>query len=282
MRFPASFVLLLAAVYSVSAQEFTGLDDLRAQFAGVQAQAKAQKSIPQAPPLRAMGVAGRSAMTSLDVAAAPDVSSYAVRGIDISHHQFTIDWSQVRTAGLSFAYIKATEGGDGVDEDFAQNWAGAGSAGLAHGAYHFYNFCKTGSEQADNFIRTVPAEAGVLPATVDLEESADCKTMPAKAAFRKDLAAFVAKIRSVYGRPPILYINYRIYDKYFKGEKDSYTFWIADVNHAAPSMPAWTMWQYGWHGRVAGIVDEVDLDVFNGTPEEFAALIGPSVLVAQP
>jgi GH25 family lysozyme M1 (1,4-beta-N-acetylmuramidase) len=35
------------------------------------------------------------------------------------------------------------------------------------------------------------------------------------------------------------------------------------------------MWQYGWHGRVAGIkgeTGEVDLDVFNGTPQMLADL----------
>ena len=257
------------------------MSDLLTQFSGIQDQAKAQKTTAQ-PPLRAMG-ASRLFQAEADMTAAPNVSTYTVRGIDISHHQFTVDWIALKTSSLSFIYIKATEGAEGVDEDFAQNWAGAASAGLARGAYHFYSFCKTGSEQADNFIKTVPADAGVLPPTVDIEESGDCRTLPSKAAFRKDLAAFVAKIQSAYGRPPILYINYRMYDKYLKGENDSYKYWIADVNHAAPSLPSWTLWQYGWHGRVAGITDEVDLDVFNGTSEEFSALIGPSgLLVAQP
>jgi lysozyme len=234
-----------------------------------------------------MGASGRLKITTeslVEAAAIPNVSAYLVRGVDISHYQGDVDWRTVGADGLSFVYIKATEGGDGVDDKFAANWEGARTAGLARGAYHFYNFCKTGAEQAANFVKAVPADPDALPATIDLEESGDCKKMPAKAAFRKNLAAFVTKIRAAYGRAPVLYINYAIYDLYFKGENDSYKLWIADINHAAPSLPdnaPWTMWQYGWHGSVAGIQGEVDLDVLNGTTQTLASLEGPGdVMVA--
>lgn len=269
------------------------MDGFQAQLDSVRAQAQAQKALPQSkkaapqkPPAGAMGRAGRLAVKALDAPstdapstdAVPNVGAYQVRGIDISHYEGAIDWSKVKTDGLSFVYIKATEGGDSVDDTFAANWAGAESAGLARGAYHFYNFCKTGAEQAANFIKTVPVTDGALPATIDLEQSEDCKTMPDKTAFRKDLADFVAKVQAAYGHVPVLYVNYAIYDEYFKGENDSYKLWIADVSHEAPSMPdgsSWTMWQYGWHGTVAGISSEVDLDVFNGTSEMLADMTQP-------
>ena len=264
------------------------MDEFRA---GIRAQTQAQSLIPQAPPLRAMGrdqraAAGQRVTTEslVEAAAIPNVDAYQVRGIDISHYEGDIDWSKVKTDGLSFVYIKATEGGDGLDDKFAANWKGAEGAGLARGAYHFYNFCKDGAVQAANFMKTVPVEAGALPMTIDLEESADCKTMPAKAAFRKDLADFVAKVQAAYGHQPILYVNYSIYDAYFNGENDTYRLWIADVKHEAPTMPGnapWAMWQYGWHGAVAGITGEVDLDVFNGTPAMLASLEGPNgIMVA--
>jgi len=187
----------------------------------------------------------------------------------------------VRTAGQSFVYMKATEGVDGVDETFAANWKGAKSAGLRRGAYHFYNFCKGGTAQAAQFIKTVPADAAALPPTVDLEESGDCKAMPAKAAFRKSFANFVAALQAAYGRLPVIYVNAKIYAKYFDGENDPYKIWIADIKHSSPAVSGWTMWQYGWHGTVAGITGDVDLDVFNGTPEMLAALNDDgSVLVA--
>jgi lysozyme len=58
-------------------------------------------------------------------------------GIDVSHHQGPIDWSEVATDDIAFAYIKTTEGSDVIDYRFGENWAGAAGAGLDRGAYHF-------------------------------------------------------------------------------------------------------------------------------------------------
>ena len=287
-RIPSILALLLAlAAASASAEVFAGMDELSNRLGGFRGAAERQALIPQSPAYHAMGGGDRGEVATdslIEAFAIPNVSGYLVRGIDISHYQHTVDWAKVKTNGLSFVYVKATEGIDGVDDEFAANWAGARTAGLRRGAYHFYNFCKGGAAQADQFIKTVPADADALPPTVDLEESADCKNMPAKATFRKSLAAFVAKIRTAYGRRPVIYVNHTIYAQYFDGENDSYKIWIADVKHEAPNLPAnavWTVWQYGWHGTVAGISGEVDLDAFNGTPEMLAALNDDhSVMVA--
>lgn len=274
---PLALLLVAAAVAAGSAQEFAGRDESPELYAGFRGAALRQKLIPQAPPMHAMGDSGRDEADEL-VRGIPNVSAYQARGIDISHFQHKIDWSGVKTDGLSFIYMKATEGADGLDDQFAANWAGAKGTGLPLGAYHFYNFCKNGADQAANFIKTVPADAGSLPPTIDLEKSADCKNLPAKAAFRKDLADFVAKVSAAYGREPILYLTYSVYDAYFKGESDAYNLWIADVRDVAPEMSDdkdWTMWQYSWHGKVAGIEGDVDFDAFNGTPEGLAFLSRP-------
>ena len=167
---PLALALVLAAA-AASAQEFAGMDGLSAQLAGVRAQVQAQKTITQTP--HAMGGRGsRGGFTAASFEAGtgadavPNVGAYQVRGIDVSHYQGAIDWGAVRSGGVSFAYIKATEGADGVDDQFATNWQGAASAGVTRGAYHFYNFCKTGSEQADRFIATVPADASVMVASL--------------------------------------------------------------------------------------------------------------------
>lgn len=51
-------------------------------------------------------------------------------GIDVSRHQELIAWERVAEDDIDFAYIKASEGGDLVDERFAENWFGAGEAGI--------------------------------------------------------------------------------------------------------------------------------------------------------
>ncbi len=285
-------LLAVVAAAGVSAQEFAGAPALAGLREAIRAQAAALARAAQ--PRRAgapdpdgdgaMGVSRYLLPPEMGPLEAPDVSAFPVRGVDISHYQGDIDWAKVGTSGLSFVYMKATESVDFTDDHFARNWSGATSAGLAKGAYHFWNFCQDGGAQADLFVKTVPADASMLPPVVDLEQSKSCRTLPSKADFRAGLAAFAAKVKAAYGRTPIMYVNYSIYQRYFQGENDPYKLWIADVSHARPSMPDgsdWTLWQYGWHGAVPGIPGEVDLNAFNGTPEMLASLEDSSgVMVA--
>src|SRR3712207_3285087 len=61
------------------------------------------------------------------VAAAQD---HPIHGIDLSKWQGRVDWASLRAAGTKFAFIKATEGGDHVDERFMENWHAAKRAGI--------------------------------------------------------------------------------------------------------------------------------------------------------
>jgi lysozyme len=89
-------------------------------------------------------------------------------GLDVSNHQGAIDWERVAGDDIDFVYIKATEGGDFVDSRFEDNWRGAGAAGLDRGAYHFFTLCRTGADQARNFLDVVPHLEAELPLAIDL------------------------------------------------------------------------------------------------------------------
>lgn len=49
-------------------------------------------------------------------------TSTVVHGIDVSYHQFEIDWKKVKEHGVSFVFVKATEGVDYLDSMFVKNW----------------------------------------------------------------------------------------------------------------------------------------------------------------
>ena len=248
--------LVAFAPLRASAVEFYAEPGIRVQLDAIRAEALKLKPAPRQLP------SGK-----------PPIDQYPVRGFDISHHQNEIKWDQVSTGGYSFAFIKATEGDGYVDDHFLNNWRGATVAGLAKGAYHFWNFCATGATQADNFLRTVPVEPDAMAPTIDIEASASCRKMPAKALFRKQLDAFIKKVEAAYGKMPILYVNGSIYRDYFEGDSFKYPIWFAYPRDPAPKLPDgknWTFWQYAFHGSVGGIDGEVDLDVFNGTKKQFA------------
>jgi lysozyme len=205
----------------------------------------------------------------------PSREEYPVRGVDVSEHQGTIDWRGVRQAGYDFAFIKATEGLDHVDSTFRDNWAAAGEAGLTRGAYHFFTFRRTGAEQAANFIANVPAEEGGLPPAVDIELGGNSAEVPDRETFRRELDVFLLQLEKHYGRKPILYVNDESYQRFIKGAYEEYPIWNADV-FRSPGLAggrSWLFWQYNPRGHVNGINGYVDLDVFNGTPEEFRAFV---------
>src|SRR5208282_2497124 len=46
----------------------------------------------------------------------PKPGDYPIHGIDVSKYQGTIDWRAVADSGVKFVWIKATEGGDRLDD----------------------------------------------------------------------------------------------------------------------------------------------------------------------
>src|ERR1700730_12337864 len=52
----------------------------------------------------------------------PSPSDYEVSGIDVSQYRGDTNWKGGAAGGVRLAWIKATGGGDRVDERFAQNW----------------------------------------------------------------------------------------------------------------------------------------------------------------
>ena len=134
----------------------------------------------------------------------PDKKQFPIRGIDVSRFQKEIDWQALKSEDVRFVFIKATEGGDYRDSAFHENWNESKKAGFIRGAYHFFTFCRTGKDQARNFIETVPVEAETLPPVIDLEFGGNCTARPDKKVLVRELCDFIAEIERVYQQKPIL------------------------------------------------------------------------------
>lgn len=202
--------------------------------------------------------------------------TYPVHGIDVSRWQASIDWPTARAAGISFAFIKATEGGDVADPRFAEHWADAGRAGMPRGAYHYYYFCRTPEEQARWFIQHVPRDAAALPHMLDLEwtpKSRTCTRRPDGATIRADADRFLNILAAHYGKRPVIYTTVDFYRDTGIGQLGGTEFWLRSVaahpDRTYPGQP-WTFWQYTGTGEVPGIVGPVDINVFSGSVAEWA------------
>jgi len=198
-----------------------------------------------------------------------------IQGIDVSYWQGDIDWRKVREAGIHFAFIKATEGGDHLDPKFRENWYAAKRAGVARGAYHFIYWCRPGDEQAEWFVRNVPRDPDALPPVLDLEWHTNSPTCPDKISRSKALkkiGVILAAMEAHTGKRPIIYTDPTFHREVLQGELDDYHFWLRSVAAEPDEVyrrRAWAFWQFTTTGSVPGVDGKVDRNIFNGTRSDW-------------
>ena len=197
--------------------------------------------------------------------------TYAVHGTDVAKYQTDIDWASARDSGISFAFIKATEGGDRYDENFERHWAGTRAAGIPRGAYHFFYFCRPASEQAQWFIDHVPKEHGALPPVLDMEwnpHSPTCRLRPPAATVRAEMKTFLTMVERHFGKKPIIYTSVDFFDDNDLSTFGGYPYWLRSVaGHPREKYGShpFTFWQYTGTGIVPGMTGKSDINVFNGS-----------------
>ena len=211
----------------------------------------------------------------------PYPHDFPIHGIDVSNHQGDIDWNAVRQSNVRFAYIKATEGGDHVDQRFAQNWAGAKAAGVKHGAYHFVYWCRPWREEMANFFRTVPVERDALPPVLDVEatpESKSCKRRLERHTVIPEIRAMLQAMEQHYGKRPVIYTTVDFFEAILHpSELEDYPIWVRSTKHSPQvryGKRNWHFWQYQSDGQVAGIKGNVDKNAFRGDQQQWLAFIG--------
>jgi len=201
-----------------------------------------------------------------------------IPGIDVSHWQREIDWSEVKRSGVKFAFIKATEFPDKrtslfVDGEMRKNIAGASANGLLWSAYHFFRTHIDPVIQAKVFCETV-GEFNSLPPVLDLE-AAGSKGERLNYKVRQ----FLDETERITKKRPIIYSSCGFWRSYLAYEKRAHTdwaraypLWIAQYTNLWPTplypWAGWEFWQYSDKGKIPGIVTHVDLNWFNGSLEE--------------
>ena len=230
------------------------------------------------PPLAPSGFTDRTDSTGL----APQVqasdthaarSNALLQGIDVSHYQGEVDWDSVASAGMSFTFIKATEGVRYVDPRFDVNQQGAKAAGLLAGAYHFFHPSVDPVAQAEHFLATAPVGRGWLPAVLDLEKSPDHGQA-------NDIAeaarTWLEHVEQATGCRPLVYTNRSFWQTHLDSTLAEFPLWYAqyaDQPRPPENAPDWSFWQHSQRGQVPGIDGAVDMNLFSGNADQLQALI---------
>jgi GH25 family lysozyme M1 (1,4-beta-N-acetylmuramidase) len=227
------------------------------------------------PGLGQMGWSGRGTQG----AGMPPAGSAATRtsGIDVSHWQGTLNWASQYSAGVRFAWIKATEGTTYRDPNFSANYTGAYNAGVIRGGYHFARpDVSTGTTQANYFADHGggwSADGRTLPGTLDIEYNPYGATCYGKSA--ASMVTWIRDFANTYrartGRDAVIYTTadwWRTCTGNSAAFGATNPLWIARYASAPGTLPAgwsyYTVWQY--------TDTPLDRDYFNGSYARLQAL----------
>lgn len=203
---------------------------------------------------------------------------YEIHGIDVSRYQDAVNWKEVKSmevkgVKIGFAFIKATEGTNKVDEQFRRNWVHAQEQNIPKGAYHFFIPSRNVKRQADNFMGIVNLQPGDMPPVLDVEKDRGVTVAEMQTAVR----TWLDIIEEHYGVKPVIYTNVDFYQRYFQTGFEEYPLWIA--HYLQPDKPRieskWAFWQHSESGRVDGIRAPVDFNVFYGDSTDFEDFLIP-------
>jgi lysozyme len=195
-------------------------------------------------------------------------------GIDVSHHQGKVDWRQVKRSGISFAFIRVSDGATIPDRQFGRNWRQARKHAVLRGAYQYFRVEEDPVEQAELLLsRVLPLLPGDLPPAVDVE-AAHPDIGPVEYAAR--LRRWIEHVHTATGRAPLVYTRKNFWDRYLgnTGLGEECRLWVAHYDVEDPALPdewqKWTFHQFSDSGngagqqRVKGVNGPVDLNRFNG------------------
>ena len=182
-------------------------------------------------------------------------------GIDVSHHQETINWSKVPK--VQFVYIKATEGATFRDEDYKRNFQGAKKSGFLVGSYHFFRTTSSAHDQFENFKCMVSPEQQDLIPMVDIEERKNWT----RAQVQDSLRVCLNLVEDYFGNTPMIYSVQNFYRDNAAPEFNDYFLMLGKYKSKTPpsfkGKGHYTIWQYSEEGKLAGIAKPVDLDCFH-------------------
>ena len=197
-------------------------------------------------------------------------------GIDISHHNGTVNWEKVKAAGIDFTIIRMAYRGYGsagnikTDNNAFTNLENAKAAGLDVGVYFFSQAITKAEaiEEANYILNLIKGYDIDLPVVMDFEYTAgeDGRLYAAGLTKRQKTNICLAFCETVEaaGYDAMVYANKSMLNNgLYADEIDSkYEIWLAEWTASASYDNDYTYWQYTSDGSVDGVPSSrVDMNV---------------------
>lgn len=222
-------------------------------------------------------------------------NAHRIYGIDISRYQheqggkvYPIDWSRLRIKHLGtisrkrvrgrvdypvrFVFIKVTQGTTIKSKYYKADLRAARAHGIPVAPYHFFSPKTNGAAQAVHFIQHAHLAEATLPPMLDVEPMpSEIEKMGGIEVLFREMREWLTIVERAAGRKPVLYLPQYFINRYMDQAPAwlrAYDVWIARYGEYKPYVRL-LLWQLSPDGRVEGIRGEVDINVFNGTTEDF-------------
>jgi len=211
-------------------------------------------------------------------------------GVDLSYHQQTIDWEELKDSACEFVMLRCgyrgyTEGGLIEDEKFEEYAKAANDAVISLGVYFFTQATtvEEAEEEADFVLSLIEDYEISYPVALDTEYVSDNEARTRTADISDELRsemciAFCDKIREA-GYYPMIYAG----ENWMRRNMDldmlqEYDFWAPQYLEENDFMYDFTIWQYTDSGYIQGIDETVDLNISMVDYAQFVPSLREAVL----
>ncbi len=193
------------------------------------------------------------------------------RGIDVSSHQETIDWTAVKNAGIEFAMLRVgyrgyTKGQLFIDNQFLHNVNHAEAVGMNIGIYFFSQAISVeeAEQEAETVLKWIRGYEINYPIVFDWEHmyEDDARTNDLTGELLSNCALAFCNVIYRAGYTPMIYFNQHLgYTYYDLNRISAYDFWLAEYSEIPTFFYHFEMLQYSNKGSIPGISGDVDLNI---------------------
>ena len=200
---------------------------------------------------------------------APDVILVATSkadGVDVSHHNGSINWATVKKTNIKYAILRCGYGSDQNSQDdryWKRNVSECERLGIPYGVYlysHALNTSQVDSEVAHT-LRLLKGHKPQFPVYYDTEENSQYAL--SKSTLCNLVNRYCSKIQAA-GYTTGIYASTSWWQAKYDGtslvNNKSYGHWVAQYNTSCKYAGRVDMWQYTSNGHVNGISGRVDMN----------------------
>ena len=194
-------------------------------------------------------------------------SSSLAHGIDVSHHNGTIDWSAVKDSGIQFAIIRCGYGDNIPAQDDAKwiyNVTQCEKLGIPYGVY-IYSYATNeamAKSEAEHCIRLLKGHNPQYPVYLDLEDEDQVNL--SNTTLLKITVTWAERMKAAGYKPGVYSNLYWWRTKLDSTNYNNYYRWVAQWSSSCTYTGTYQMWQYSSQGSVNGISGKVDMNHWYG------------------